>query len=1025
MKKRIMSLLMGLAIVLSALSGFTVSGSSESNAIATEDFIVKENMELYTSDEGLSGYWKYSNSSMISLTLEEENTLRVYRENGKSLKCSYNLSDGNDYFGFYYNNKIFNEDLNGNNLGYNSRLGFWIYTDSNISLSLKTLDSKTSGTEIQTDSVTLSSGEHFVYFDWTDFNNWDVGIFEYIYDLKFVVTPESSAGNIWVDQIGIEVLGEGKNIHGDGFYETVAGDNWANKTADTATLYYGNDEFCYSGTTNVDNDGTSLKIDYTNITSTTKSNFYYNSDLRIKHNALTEGTVSDNLYGEDTVLALWVRADKPVVLELSYEDRNLSNERIQSSKYSTTLKSGENILKVPLKDLVGSKNSAYHWVYQLQFWLSSLDTTAVSGSIYIDAIGFYNTNTDNELSDKILSVGEIKPENIADVWDIVYYYNGLSENEKQNITSNTMYSYNKLVSNLRELVPQVVFADTLESSEDYSDGTLAFDIEINNTFRSGYTVLELGAVVHRKALVEKTYTLSKETENCADASQPVKSQSSYYRKNIILKCFDGAAEEDYTGYLRTEYLLRPYITYKNADGSILTVYGDVYDTSSKQITAEDENVNKAIDNSLDTAWEVSSAGNYTLYLDFDAPKTFNSVDFSEKSQGEHTYTDANGNLVATNTQIYGITNFSLSVSDDKKTWKQIYNQDEMGCRTIVLDDTYTASFVKIDVTTDMTAGISEATFKTTEKFDKNLRVVSYVRMSEDITEYSENIKALTDIILIDYGDWNQKGEFVFTENNGDGGEASKAALTDRVAKIKQLNPDINVWFSLRRVALAEDELKTDVFSETTDKQALIDTCVGLCDEFGFAGIDFDFEYPEGATQLSNYNEFLISLGSELHNNGYMLSIATSDFVNHTQSASYIDYVNLMAYDRITFDRFGRHNTANAIYRQINRIMEYGFSKDQINLGLGFYGKTLGGKDSVTYKGLVRQYYDTAVNGGNTYASNYYCSGPSLVADKVVLALQQDLCGVFSWSLTTDLPLQHELSLAGSVDRTIERFTVAN
>jgi len=47
----------------------------------------------------------------------------------------------------------------------------------------------------------------------------------------------------------------------------------------------------------------------------------------------------------------------------------------------------------------------------------------------------------------------------------------------------------------------------------------------------------------------------------------------------------------------------------------------------------------------------------------------------------------------------------------------------------------------------------------------------------------------------------------------------------------------------------------------------------------------------------------------------------------------------------------------------------------------------------------------------------------LNADKVLLALQKNLNGVFSWSLTTDVPLSNKYSLAGSVKRTIDRFAL--
>ena len=92
------------------------------------------------------------------------------------------------------------------------------------------------------------------------------------------------------------------------------------------------------------------------------------------------------------------------------------------------------------------------------------------------------------------------------------------------------------------------------------------------------------------------------------------------------------------------------------------------------------------------------------------------------------------------------------------------------------------------------------------------------------------------------------------------------------------------------------------------------------------------------------------------------------------------------------------------------------------MGLGYYGRVNGGNAQISYKSLVRRYYDEVASGMNVYNSEYYCAGASANADKVILALDNNLCGVFSWTMATDLPITNEFSLARSVDRTIERFS---
>lgn len=437
---------------------------------------------------------------------------------------------------------------------------------------------------------------------------------------------------------------------------------------------------------------------------------------------------------------------------------------------------------------------------------------------------------------------------------------------------------------------------------------------------------------------------------------------------------------------------------------------------------ENENMLKAYDNNLDTSWTVNAAGDYTLDLDFLENKEFNCIDFNEKSQGEYIYTNADGVSEPTGVQTYGITDYSVQISSDRTSWQTVYTQDEMGLRKAVLDNTYSARYMRLIITTDMPAAINEITIRNISKYDKKMRVVSYLNKHEDITGYEENIKALTDIIFINYGLWNSDGEFQFIETDSDNGTFTISQLKSRIAEIKKINPQINIWFCFSKFSLKENENKTELFTDSTNKQALVSTCLQLCKEYGFYGIDFDFEFPSGTAQTSGYNNFLVDLGKTLHSNGYKLSVATSNYVDHKLSAPYIDYVNLMTYDGVKFDRFGRHNTYNAIVRQINRMESNGFSRDQIVLGLGYYGRLNGGTAQMSYKSLARRYYDAVVSGKNVYDSGYYCAGASANADKVILALDNNLCGVFSWTMVTDLPITNEFSLARSVDKTIERFS---
>lgn len=633
MRNKIVSFLLCLSMISLMFSGnFSAMENNENFTEYSGDFSVKESMELYLSDTELQKYWKTGSSNTVSLSLEQADMSRVYRENGKSLKCSYTTEES---FSVYYNDVIYIEDREGNPLEFDSRLGFYINTDCNIKLQIVAYNSSKTSNIITSKEITLSSGADFVFLDWSDFSDINNGVLNYLYNLKFVFTPESSSGNIWIDQIGIEKTNTGTAKHGDGFKEQKLGENWVNRKSETTNLVNSAAEYYHSGETNLENDKTSLKVGYTGITNTSKASFYYNSDLRINRNPRTDGVISDNMYGEDTVLSLWVRADREINLELRYSDKNLTGVNILSSIFKTKLKAGENIINVPLKALMTGKDASYYWVYQLEFWLSALDSNPVSGNIYFDAIGFYSLNTDNELSDKISAITEISPQTAGEITDIIYFYTELSETEKKNITSKTLYSYNKLVNEYYAFAPRVVMPDIINGSDIYNDGTLSFDIETNNNSCGDLTVGDFGAVIYRKALTELPHRLDLSTPDSVTVFKALTDNKEYYRENIILKCFDEATDEQYEGYKKTDYIIRPYISYIDKSGNTFTVYGDLFDILSDKIRTEKENMENVVDGNTETAWEVDEVGTYSLYFDFDTPKTFNSVDFSEKSLGEY------------------------------------------------------------------------------------------------------------------------------------------------------------------------------------------------------------------------------------------------------------------------------------------------------------------------------------------------------------------------------------------------------
>jgi len=1012
MKKKIAAFLLCFAVVLSNLSvNRAVNAVVFDYGYCSEEFVIKDDMELYLTDAELKNNWK-SNSDSVSLSLES-NTSRTYMNKGKSLKCSYDLRNAStDRFNFYCANSIYNQDINGEYLGFGSRLGFWIYTEYGIDLYLTALEE---GNLIRTSTVKVKAGGSFVYFDWTDFTNSKNSLYSTLSQLSFSVIPSRGLGNLWIDHLGIEKMNCGSDTHSESFYEIQLSSSFTNNSTSYSSLSYVQDEIYYQGKTNVEPNQTSLKVEYSDITNTKKVNFYYNAALRIGKDSMVEGEISENLYGQDTVFAMWVRTQRPINLEFSYSDRNLSKQAIESNKYTCTLNAGENLVKIPLKSIMGDKNPMYYWVYTPKFSISNTDNTSVSGKVYIDAVGFYDGNTDNVFVEKINEINEISPETADEVNELIYYYKELSNKEKSNITPRTMYLYKKIVDKYNGFAPSVEFADTLKGSDIYSDGTLTFNVNIQNEQKE-YSLFKIGAVMHRKALNEYPHRLDINTENAVFAEDFVKSGSENYSKNIIFKCFDGATATDIEGYLRTNYIIRPFVSYKTKTNEVFYVYGEVAEMTSNEVLAENENLIKAYDNDPETYWSPLSTEKTTVTFSLEKEIEFNTIVFEEHNNY--------------------ITDYIVEANKAGE-WIQLYRQDEMGSRTGVLDETFTAKDFRLTVTmSDVSGGISEISFKYEDGLgsENEFRNVGYYTASR-VDWMKKNgfheLKDLTDLLIFDFGSFDKNGDFIWGSSKSP--EYDEEYLVTLLEELKKQlgGRQVRIWFSLENYNKATTNDPVELFATEESRQKLADFSVEICKKYGFYGVDIDYEFPwrskiDKDLAWANFDKFIQLAGKELHKEGFKFSAALHPAAVQLskETAQYLDFVNVMAYDRM--DDKGRHSSYAVVNEAIEYFTNLGFKKSQLIIGIPFYcHPTTEIGSGLTYSWIIKRWRNSInpwTNMAYTDTEVMYFNGPYMVRDKVFRCMEEEVGGVFGWVLGADIPENDPRSLHLIVRETIKRFS---
>lgn len=446
------------------------------------------------------------------------------------------------------------------------------------------------------------------------------------------------------------------------------------------------------------------------------------------------------------------------------------------------------------------------------------------------------------------------------------------------------------------------------------------------------------------------------------------------------------------------------------ESEISSVSESVTDTSSNiecDFTFKGIDASAMLDGDSNTYWLTDSEKPVTLEFSSKTELSFNALRFREY-----------GNYLS---------EFILEIKQGEE-YKEICRLDEMGIRTTILDEAYTAVDFRITITmTDSKGGISEMEFITADKVEntKDFRNVGYFCTSslDAIRESSyDKLSGYTDIILFDYGSWNEKGEFLWGSMYE---KINEAHLVETLKEIRSLKgtENLRIWFCLQNFDKANDEDTERLFKTTASRENLANFAVNLCKKYGFYGIDIDYEYPGSATAWQNYDAFLSVCADKLHQSGYKFSCALSSWgvKLSPETAGKMDFVNVMAYDYFNFGD-NRHSSYAIGQHCLDYFTGIGFKPEQLVLGIPFYRRTMdathqhgGGYNTIAerWRKGVKPWVNVVTNKTWTY----YFNGPNIVRDKVYFAMSNKMGGVFCWSMRNDIANDNPYGIA-SLGQTI-------
>ncbi|HHW23754.1 MAG TPA: hypothetical protein GXX26_12905 [Clostridiaceae bacterium] len=211
----------------------------------------------------------------------------------------------------------------------------------------------------------------------------------------------------------------------------------------------------------------------------------------------------------------------------------------------------------------------------------------------------------------------------------------------------------------------------------------------------------------------------------------------------------------------------------------------------------------------------------------------------------------------------------------------------------------------------------------------------------------------------------------------------------------------------------QGEVLEPTFAEATDSDAkidlFVDSVMDMVNEYGFDGVDIDWEYPRaGEPSQKQYEKLMITLSRRLKNEGKILTSAVISGVTpqnvpqpetgaHTDAViNCVDWINVMAYDGGDGPDHSSYEFAvncGSFWRNTRNI-----SPMKIVLGVPFYGRPYW----LTYDEILKKdpnafKIDTVSYNG----AEVYYNGVETIRKKTRWA-KENLGGIMFWEISQDV-----------------------
>ncbi|MGQ7871023.1 glycosyl hydrolase family 18 protein [Sunxiuqinia sp. sy24] len=183
----------------------------------------------------------------------------------------------------------------------------------------------------------------------------------------------------------------------------------------------------------------------------------------------------------------------------------------------------------------------------------------------------------------------------------------------------------------------------------------------------------------------------------------------------------------------------------------------------------------------------------------------------------------------------------------------------------------------------------------------------------------------------------------------------------------------------------------------------------LCLEYGYDGVDIDWEHPETAEQKKAAGVFAKEMFEQLNPLNIELTQAIIWYnTGHMKAVeNYLDFINVMIYDNFAPNYY--HSPYDQYVTFVNNILDKGIAKEKVVAGLPFYGynavEDWGQKGGNAYFQILSE-WDTKIGADVAYRDGQPVmsfDGVVKIWKKCAYALRKELPGVMIFEPWMDIP----------------------